>query len=287
MARVLVVGCGYVGSALALDLHKHGHTVWGLRRDVLQVPEGVTPIAADVGDPDTLETLPGKLDHVVYTVSSDASSDEAYQLAYVTGLRNVIEALTAQGQTIERFIFTSSTGVYGQSDGDWVDEVSPAESTSFMGARVRAGEQLVLSAPWKGIVLRLGGIYGPGRSHLLNRVRDGKATLHDGPPAYANLIHRDDCAEALRFLLNMEQPEDIYLGVDHEPAERNDLYRWIADHLDQPEPPVGKPGESAAHRPRGNKRCCSYRLRVSGYTFLYPTFREGIAAILEEEARHA
>jgi nucleoside-diphosphate-sugar epimerase len=278
--RVLVAGCGYVGSALAASLAADGHHVWGLRRNPDRLPPGVQPLAADLSDPATLADLPPRLDHVVCTTAPDGATDEAYRAAYVDGLRNLLDALEAQGQRPRRVLLTSTTGVYGQTDGSHVDEDSPTEPTNFRGLRPLEGERLLLAGLFPATVLRLGGIYGPGRTRLIDQVRSGAATCRPG--AWTNRIHRDDCAGALRHLMLLERADALYLGVDREPAASCDVLQWLAERLGAPEPRVEAGLAEGAGRRGSNKRCSSERLARSGYRFRYPTFREGYAQMLEE-----
>ncbi len=282
--RVLISGCGYVGSALGLLLASEGHTVFGLRRNVAALPSGITPVRADLSISLSPETLPSNLDAAVCAASPGGSSDEAYRSAYVDGPRNLISAL--DGQSVERLVLVSSTGVYGQKNGEWVDENSPTEPGGTSGQRLLEGEDLVLAGPFPATVLRLGGIYGPGRTGMIQRAL-GNPPPEDAPPQYTNRIHRDDCAGALRhLLLLLPDPEPVYLGVDHEPADRRTVAEWLAARSGEDLP--GNPGNHR-HEPRDrpgrtNKRCSNERLIRSGYEFRYPTFREGFAALLDEAA---
>jgi len=281
MANVLVAGCGYVGTALGTRLASEGHVVWGLRRRADALPSSIRPFAADLTLPETLKALPPELDFVFYTAAADASDDDSYRAAYVDGLRNLFHALDGQRQPLRRVFFTSSTGVYAHASGEWVDEESPAEPAEFSGIRVLEGERLLMEDPFPATVLRLGGIYGPGRTRLIDRVRRGLAVCPDGLPLYTNRIHRDDCAGALHHLMNMDQPDQIYLGVDHEPAEQCEVLRWLARQLGVSPPRLGPPIGSTPRR-QSNKRCSNAKLVTSGYTFRYPTFRDGYMALLDE-----
>lgn len=282
MARVLIAGCGYVGSALAAMLADDGHEVWGMRRNPAALPPGVRPFAADLRDPATLAGLPPALDFVAYTATADAGTDQAYRAAYVDGPRHLLGALAARGERPRRVLFTSSTGVHGQRGGEWVDEDSPTEPAGFTGVRMLEGERVFLDGPFPAVVLRLGGIYGPGRTSLVEKVRSGEAECAP-EPSWTNRIHRDDAAGALRHLMTIDAPEPVYLGVDREPAALCDVYRWIAARLGLPGPPVRAGAEDGRRRSRGgNKRCRSDRLAASGYAFRYPTFREGFGALLRD-----
>lgn len=293
MAHVLIAGCGYVGTALAERLVAEGHVVWGLRRDPAGLPPGVRPLAADLTDPGTLRNLPSGLECVVYMAAPDRLDDEAYRSIYVEGLSHVLDALQHQGQEPRRIFFTSSTVVYAQANGEWVDETSSTEPVHFSGTRMLEAERLLLGSPFPATILRLGGIYGPGRVGLIERVRRGEAVCADGPPLFTNRIHRDDCVGALQHLMSFPQPEDLYLGVDHEPAEECVVLRWLAGRLGILLPRVETPTLGGAQRRRGpprprrragNKRCRNAKLVASGYIFRYPTFREGYSALLSRSS---
>lgn len=226
--RVLISGCGYVGSALGLLLTAEGHAVFGLRRDAKALPPAIHPISADLSKPLPPDALTPNLDAVVHAASPGGSTDEAYRLAYVEGPRNLLLALEPQ-RDLRRFVFVSSTGVYSQREGEWVDEESPTEPETASGRRLLEGERLALGGPYPATVLRLGGIYGPGRFGALERALHG--TPEEDPPRYANRIHRDDCAGALLHLLTLPNPDPLYLGVDNDPADRRMVATWLYARL--------------------------------------------------------
>jgi len=277
--RILIAGCGYVGEELGSLLLADGHDVWGLRRNPRSLRGGIEVIAADLAQPEDLRDLPESLDVVFYLVSPNGSEDALYRRAYVEGLRGLTGALHQQRQK-PRLLFASSTAVYAQSDGGWVDESSEVASDHWSGKRLLEGEQLALQALPSATVIRFGGIYGPRRTSLIDSVRSGRAIYRADPPQYTNRIHRDDCAGALRHLMGLENSESIYLGVDNESAEERAVLLWLAGVMGSPEPRAAEKKE-ASKRPRGNKRCRNARLVQSGYTFRYPTFREGYSAVLE------
>jgi nucleoside-diphosphate-sugar epimerase len=280
MANILIAGCGYVGTALGLRLAAAGHVVWGIRRSAEGLPSGIRHVAADLTIPETLRELPPALDVVFYTAAPNGPDEAAYRAIYVDGLRYVLEALVRQHQSPQRVLLTSSTAVYAQLGGEWVDETSPTEPQHFTGRRVLEGERVLLDGPFPATVLRLGGIYGPGRTSLIERVRQGLATCRDGPPLYTNRIHRDDCAGALHHLMTLPQPDSRYIAVDHEPADYCDVLCWLAAQLGAPPPRVEASSGTDTRRHRTNKRCRHDKLITSGYVFRYPTFREGYAALL-------
>lgn len=276
--RVLIAGCGYVGTALAELLVKDAHHVWALRRSGVVLPKGAESVQADVTNPQSLTMLPSGLDACVYAVSAGGYDEARYRAAYVDGVRNVLNALQAGSPRLKRFMFVSSTGVYAQNDGEWVDEASPAEQTHFSGATLLEGERLVHAGPFPAAVVRLGGIYGPGRTRLIDSVRNGAATI-PAEPSYINLIHRDDCAGILRHVLTMKDPGPLYLGVDNEPVDRRELLVWLAEQIGMPRPATDT-GAPSARSLRGNKRCRNARVRAAEYRFAFPTYREGYAQLL-------
>lgn len=290
MAQILIAGCGYVGSALAALLRDAGHRVVGLKRSAGGLPEGVAALRADLADSAsveaalaTLATLAAPIDVSVCAVAADAGDDDSYRRAYVEGQRNLFAALGGRNAMPRHAFFTSSTAVYAQDDGSWVDETSETAPREFRGTRMLEAERVLLESGVPATALRLGGIYGPGRTRLVESVRNGRAVLHPGPPRWGNRIHRDDAAAALAHLIELALRGDvlppILIGVDDEPADEADVLRWLAAMLGVPEPRAGEavPGSRARG---GNKRCSNARLRGTGYRFRYPSFREGYGALI-------
>tara|TARA_R110001592_G_scaffold73629_2_gene224507 strand:- start:320 stop:1174 length:855 start_codon:yes stop_codon:yes gene_type:complete len=278
--RILIAGCGYVGSELARQLHHAGHTVFGLRRDPSQLPEGITAIGADLGLPETLTELPEGIDFVFYTASATGYGEGPYRAAYVDGLQHLLNAL--KGQSPKRLFFTSSTGVYDQNDGEWVDEASPAAANRPTAQALRDGEALALGAAIPGTVVRFSGIYGPGRTRLIDSVIAGTARREGAETRYLNHIHRDDCAGCLAHLMSVEKPHDLYLATDSEPRTRNDFLSWIAEATHSPLPPlVDEKEENTRPSERGgNRRYRNDRLLNDGYTFRFPSYREGYGTLI-------
>jgi nucleoside-diphosphate-sugar epimerase len=277
--RILIAGCGYVGAVLAARLADRGQRVFALRRRPRGLPPGVEPVAADLTDPQTLRRLPDGLDLVFYTASANGPDDAAYRRAYVEGVKHLLVGLAASGSCPQCFFFTSSTGVYAQQEGEWVDESSVARPLHFTGRRLLEGEAQVLGGPFPATIVRLGGIYGPGRTQLLDRVRSGQSRYRPGQ--YTNRIHRDDCAGVLHHLASLERVDPLYLGVDCEPAEQAEVLRWLADRLGAPPPRPDPDAAGSGRRGRSSKRCRNDRLLATGYRFRYPTFREGYGGLLD------
>ncbi|HET6346663.1 MAG TPA: NAD-dependent epimerase/dehydratase family protein, partial [Myxococcota bacterium] len=212
-------------------------------------------------------------DAVVITTAAKSRDPAAYERIYVEGTRRLLAALSRHQAPARRVIFTSSTAVYTVEDGRWVDEDTPVDTASFRSATLLAAEACVRGLGEAGCVLRLGGIYGPERTRLLRQMQAGQVPMPSGP-VYTNRMHRDDCAGALRHLLDMPRTQSVYLGVDDEPADKRDILRWLVEAQGAPTP-VADPAP-----PSPGKRCSNTRLRGTGYTLTYPTFREGYAALL-------
>ncbi len=278
--RVLVVGPGYVGSVVVERLVAEGHTVRALRRSLTPLPGDPDPLVADVTRP--LDLPPLEVDAVVYAVSPSGRTPEAYRAAYVDGPAHVLQWL---GGHDLRFLLVSSTGVYGESEGRWVDEDTPPEPASPTGKVLLEGEEALRARHDDSVILRLGGIYGPGRTRTIERVRSGSMPC---PPAgiWGNRIHRDDAAGAVLHLLGLADPDPVYIGVDRDPADLREVYAWIAEELGAPDPcaPAGeepvRTGDDTPERRGTNKRCDGSRLVDSGYSFRFSTFREGYGSLI-------
>ncbi len=282
MANILIVGCGYVGAALGTKLAGQGHLVRGMRRNPESLPESIEPVRADVHDKDLGDLLPDGLDFIFYTLSSGGGGEAGYRAAYADGPKNLLKAIDKKGERPGRIFFTSSTAVYAQTDGGPVDEESPALPVHYAGRTLLEGERAFLESGHPATILRLSGIYGPGRTRLIDAVRAGQAEVHEGPPRFTNRIHRDDCAGVLAHLMKMDAPDEVYVGVDDEPADRRKVLNWLAERLGVPQPRVAGDGEAPSARAATNKRCSNARLKASGYRFLYPSYREGYAEMIAE-----
>lgn len=282
VARIIIAGCGDVGSAAGALLVADGHEVFGIRRRSGLIAPGISSIVADLCEPQTLQSLPASVDVLIYAAAADGFDDQAYERAYVTGVRNVLAAL--DHTALRQVIFVSSTSVYAQDDGGWVDENSVTLPKAFSGQRLLQGEAMIDALDCASSIVRFGGIYGPGRTRLLDQVRAG-ARCSDEPVQWTNRIHRDDCAGVLRHLTLPDTPAGMYLGVDCEPAGQCAVMRWLAHQMGAPEPLQVLARDDLSRRRRGgNRRCSNRRLLDSGYQFIYPGFRQGYAALLADSA---
>ncbi len=278
MANVLIAGCGDIGCLLGEQLSQQGHTVFGLRRNIDALPNCIHPIQANLTTP--LNPLPNQIDYVFYMASAGKYKDCAYYQAYVLGLKNIILAL--ENTPIKKLFFISSSSVFGQSEGEHVDESSPTDDSVFSTKRLLEGETLALESKLNATVVRFGGIYGAGRTHLIDLIREGKAHCMEG--VWSNRIHSEDCAGMLAYLLaesekNLERIDTLYIGVDNQPTPSCEVYDWLAEQLCAPEPDRKEPSE-ASRLMRSNKRISNTKIRALGYEFKYPTYKEGFLAFL-------
>ncbi|MBU6282532.1 SDR family oxidoreductase [bacterium] len=284
--RILVAGCGDVGSALARRLVADGATVFGLRRRPEHLPSDVVPIAIDLRRSEEMKRLPAGVTCLVFAAAADGSDEGSYRAIYVEGLRNLLSGLAASGSAPSRLVFTSSTAVYGQTGGEWVDETSSTEPPGFSGRVMLEAEALLAehASPLGATAasIRLGGIYGPGRTRLVDLVRSGRATCAEGSCRWTNRIHVEDAADAVRHILRIGAAGGTWVGVDDEPADQCAVYDWLAERMGLPRPPrVPESAEARRGAEASNKRCSNRRLRASGFRFRFPSFREGYARMLE------
>ena len=279
MANILVVGTGDIGGNLALTMAQDGHTVTGIRRSDKPVGEGIRVISADVADASTLTDLPENIDIVVYSVAAPVFSKEGYHAYYVKGMKNILKKL--KGQTPKRVFFVSSSSVYHQMDGSWVNESSETTPTSFAGKEMLAAEKVLHDSAFNGTSVRFTGIYGPGRERMIQQARHG-GYCDPEPPVWTNRIHRDDCIGVLKFLIERaladEPLEDCYLATDNEPATLFDVLEWMKDRIGEVDPDhdVGEVSR------RANRRCSNQRLRDAGYEFKYSNYQDGYDFMLNE-----
>lgn len=282
----LIVGCGYVGRRLAEFWSKQGDEVLVTTRSQRRAEEfqqcGWTPIVWDVTAARS-QPLPD-VETIVFAVGFDRSSGRRIDDVYVGGLQH---AMLVAPETVRRFIYLSSTGVYGQVDGDWVDEDSPCEPNREGGQACLRAESLLRADPAvgsKSIILRLAGIYGPGRlpqAEVLRR-REPLQVVAD---AWLNLVHVDDIVRIIDACDREVTPPTTLCVSDGVPVMRRDFYEDLADllGLESPEFQPPAPGTSRAERGRGSKRIRNDRLKsVIDYQFLYPTWKAGLQAILRE-----
>lgn len=279
--RVLIAGCGDLGLRVArlLALEDTANRSWGLRRqpDIESTQDigGFTWIACDFTQPSTLRDLPTEITHVLYAAAPNARTEADYRAVYRNGLEHLLQAVGSPA--LQRVLFVSSTAVYGDHGAQWIDEETSTAPKSFNGRVLLETEQWLhsQSAQFETISLRLSGIYGPGRSYLLDRLRTGQATAPAAESHWVNRIHIEDAAAAVLHLMNLPNPQAVYLVTDSTPLPMRVLYDALAKLVGGP-----IPLEGAAPASVGSKRLSNARLRNSGFSFKWPDSRVGHAALV-------
>jgi nucleoside-diphosphate-sugar epimerase len=285
--RVLIAGCGYVGLPLGTELVRLGHEVFGLRRSVSAENElkaaGIKPLVADIIRQDELAKLPCEFDWVVNCVAAGGGAED-YRQVYLQGTRNLIEWLGPNPP--KKFVYTSSTSVYGQTDGSQVKESSPAEPLVETAKILVETENVLLAAAqekkFPAVILRVASIYGPDRGHWFKQFLKNEARMEGDGSRFLNMIHRDDLIGCVIAALKSGRPGEIYNAADDEPVSQLHFFQWLAQALDKPLPP-SEPENPAENRKRGetNKRVLNRKLKMElGYQFKYPNFRKGYSAEL-------
>jgi nucleoside-diphosphate-sugar epimerase len=267
--RILIAGCGYVGSAAADLFHASGWLVEGWTHSAISAarllgkPYPVNTV--DLTDRLQVNARPQNFDLVVHCASTRGGDVEGYRKVYLNGIQNLADRFV--GSTL---LFTSSTSVYAQQGGEWVNEQSPAEPRHERGKLLVETEELVLSRG--GIVARLAGIYGPARSAILTRFLRGEVVINPEDDRYVNQVHRDDIAAALLVLADAPPREkSIYNVVDDMPLLRSECYRWLGEKIGRPAPSK-TPAPVSGKRGRSNKRVSNLKLHECGWTPRYPSF---------------
>ncbi|MCU1407418.1 MAG: NAD(P)-dependent oxidoreductase [Glaciihabitans sp.] len=272
---VLIAGCGDLGTEAGLRFAARGHRVVGVRRSIDRLPGLIEGQSVDLRR--NRPVVPVDTSVVVIALTAGQRTAEAYRETYLRGLGNVLDGINESGANPRRVILVSSTAVYDVADGSWVDETTPATSDSPTAAVLRETEDLLRERAPGAVVLRLGGIYGPGRERLINQVREGSARI-PASSLFTNRIHRDDAAAAIVHLaLTDNEVGPLYLGVDNEPTQLGEVLGFLAGELGADIP---QQGNENSREQGGDKRCSNAALRATGFEPVYPTFREGYRAVL-------
>jgi nucleoside-diphosphate-sugar epimerase len=272
---VLIAGCGFVGLPLARDFAISGWETYAIVASEASMAnlrgDTFRACALDIRDAASFRNLARRdFDVVIHCASSGRGGAAEYESVFLLGTRNLQTNLQCG-----RFIFTSSTSVYGQSDGSWVDEKSPANPLRETGEFLRKTEDLVLGTG--GAVARLAGLYGPGRCVPLQRLFDGKAIIEGKGERVMNMLHQLDAAGTLRFLAET-QATGLFNAVDNQPVPELEWFQYVCERLNRPIPPFG-PRDLNRKRGWTSKRVSNAKLRSVGWNPLYPTFREGLATL--------
>lgn len=271
----LIVGCGYIGLPLALQLKAAGHEIdaWvhsAESAEALSRHGFRRVITGSVADAGLWSGLNRKYEFVIHCASSNGGGELAYEEVYVQGVH-----MMNTHQPAARRILVSSTSVYGQTQGELVTEKSPAGPESPTSRILRRAEQMALAAG--AVVVRSSGIYGPKRGVLFEKFRRGQAVIEGDGMRWINQVHRRDLVAALVHLIDAGRPGEIYNATDDTPVKQRDFYAWCGKFISQPMPPHGR---VSSERKRGltNKRVSNAKLRATGWKPAYPSFREGLTA---------
>jgi nucleoside-diphosphate-sugar epimerase len=283
----LIIGCGYLGRRVAARWVAQGDAVYALTRSGNNTASlkalGLEPILGDVTDPASLSSLKAA-DTLLYAVGLDRRSGKSQREVYVAGLENVLRRLS---DDMGRFIYISSTSVYGQNAGEWIDESSVCEPATANGQVCLDAERMLRRYRPDAMILRLAGLYGPGRLVArLDRLRSGML-LEGNPEAWLNLIHVDDVVAAALACEQHGTSGETYLVCGDEPHCRRDYYELLARLAEAPQPRFDAARLDAAELARLGKRCRNRRMRDElGVSLRYPTIESGIpAALLETDTR--
>lgn len=269
---VLIIGCGYLGMRAAKAWVSAGRRVYALTRgraDLLRA-HGVEPVVGDVLDPDSLTKLP-HTDTVLYAIGLDRTAGRSMREVYVQGLENVFQAHGQHAVGFMQFLYISSTSVYGQTDGSWIDETSPTEPFEESGRVVLEAEQTLRGYRPDAVVLRFAGIYGPGRVLRRASLLKGEPVPGD-PERFLNLIHVDDGVRAVLAAEARAEPGQTYLIADDHPPTRREFFTRTAEMIGAPPPTFDGSGGAEANRRVSNAKA----KRELGFTPRYPNFREGL-----------
>ena len=277
MSKVLIIGCGDLGTTIATRLFNAGHALIGVRKSNQLLPRDMQTIQADVTQINTLNALENINPNIlIYCVSAGGSSDAQYQASYVQGLKNVL-ATQANNHALQHVFFVSSTRVYGQITDEILDEITPAIPVDFGGERLLEAENVLNDLPCQSTKLRLSGIYGTGRLYLVNMAKDFAKWPQDNH--YSNRIHRDDAASFIAFLVEkvakIQTVADCYIVTDDMPTPQYEVLTWLANQQ--------KIDTSAIKTPpaHGGKRLRNKRMRDTGFTLQYPNYQAGYREILQ------
>lgn len=275
--RIYLAGCGQIGLQLGAQLAANGQQVIGWKRQAVAADFPIYPI--DLQDAFAVQQLTPDADIIVFTVTPSEFSDSGYQQVYETILGYVIEFAKRHKQP-PLVILVSSTGVYGQQNGEWVNENSLTEPTGFSGRWVLQGEQRLREQLDRTLCVRFSGIYGEGRMRLIRQAY-AQQSIQKSPPIWTNRIHESDCVAALYFLIQhviQGTPlESVYLVSDDRPVSSYTVRLFICQQLGLPLPPE----KTVNLSDNVNKRCDNQRIKQLGFTFRYPSYQSGYSEIIK------
>lgn len=277
---MIIAGCGFLGEAAAFLFTGSGSRVLGLcasEESAARLSGRPFEVrATDITGP--LISIPGEWknpDVLVHCASSGGGGADSYRAVYRDGLANLLDFFQPK-----RVVYTGSTSVYAQENGEWVDENSATIPARETGRILLEAEEIALAAG--GTVARLAGIYGPGRSMLLRKFLEETAVLEGGGSKWINQIHRDDAAHALRSLADPGVAPGIYNVCDDTPCTQREAYGWIAGFTGKPLPPEG-PADLNRKRGWTSKRISNAKMRSTGWSPAYPSYRDALPSLLSHQ----
>ena len=287
--RKIIIGCGYLGGRVAQKWVDAGHDVFALTRSDQKArrlrDRGIRPIIGDVTVPGTLGSLP-EADTLLYSVGFDRHGGLSRSTVQIGGIENVLNAISAK---VSHFIYISSTSVYGQTQGEWVDENSACTPKRQNGKVARKVEQSLFrqraahasTNELRTNVLRLSGIYGPGRLDARIEALTTGEPVNVNPDAWLNLIHADDAVLAILECHQKGGPKSIYVISDDRPIRRGEFYETLAAEVGAPAPEFCSPGPNDSRFVGLNKRCRNRAMREElGVELTYPDFASGLSSAL-------
>jgi nucleoside-diphosphate-sugar epimerase len=288
--RTLIIGCGYVGEALGQRLIAIGHDVTGIRRSSEHNDRlarlGIRPVNLDITrDTEFEKKLDGQYDWVIIAASSSGGGEAAYRKVYGLGSKHVAQWLKTAGT--QSVVFISSTGVYRQTNGEWVSENDADTPQNIATNILLEAEQNISEAGPAVAILRSSGIYGPGRGHLFRQFTNGTAAIEGDGKRFLNMVHLDDLVEAIILALDRVGRRGVYNITDDEPVTQLEFFKWLSEITGRPIPPFGpEPDSSTRKRSITNKRVSNKLFKETfGFKYNYPTFREGITEELNRLAK--
>jgi len=282
--NVLIAGCGWLGMAVARSLVARGDRVVGIRRDPAAAAElesiGVEALILDLLRPEAARELPKDVDGVVACLAPGGRGAEHYDRTYVDSVRTLLE--TYSRRETRAFVYTGSTGVFGQSDGSEVHERTPVEPESDTAQILARAERQVLdrAQSFPACVVRLSGLYGPGRFGVINRVRRGRLALGRGDDAWMNFCHLTDAARSVVAALDRGRAGETYHASDANPVRRRELILWVAERFGFD--PVRETRGPAATARISRRIVAAWSRERLGVELAYPSFREGLGEALSE-----
>ena len=279
--KLLLLGFGDINQRLAM-LRKDDTDITAVRRSLVSV-DGIQCLAGDVTNRKFFSRLISQRpDQILITLSPSDHSEQGYMSTYLAAAETLVEAAEQINYQPE-VIFVSSSSVYGQNQGELIDEESPCEPSRYNGQILLKAETCLLSANLPATIIRFSGIYGPGRYRLI-KLSEAEPDTEPELIQWTNRIHADDCARAIAHLLDLPaaKRETVYLASDSEPVPSHSVRQWIKQHLAGNEPTLETCFDNNSRKEHKGKRCNNARLLKTGFEFKYPSYKQGFPEIIAQ-----